>query len=930
MTDRPGPFLLDPHRRELEQESAIDPAVIAERRYESIHRPSTGDKRSRERLQALQIPTWAIKEDSYFPGLLIPMHGPTGRKVSYQWKPRRPVPNRDGKPMKYASPRGQTSRIDVHPRNRDKIADPTVELWITEGVKKGDALTSRGVCTIAITGVFNWRSQNGSLGDWEDVALKGRDVTICFDSDARTNPNVLRAMIRLGNWLRSRGVKQVRYLIVPEETRGQKVKGADNFLAAGGTLEDLQAARTTRQPNVDTSDDTFTDARLAETIADDVLADQYHWVSNLGWQRWDGRLWVNCTDVTVGEAVRQYALDRFQDALSGLRAAAGQAGNTNAIDGWRGMLSVGRERAVLSLARGLVEVDVNELDADPDLLNAPNGVVDLQTGELLPHDPALKMTKITGADYVPGFTHPDWESALEAIPEDVRTWYQERLGQAITGYMTPDDLLIVCHGGGENGKSTVNEATGRAAGSYFLLASDRILLANPDQHPTELMDLQGVRYAVGEETPEARRLAVTRLKKTIGTPRITARKVHKDDVTFDATHSFFLSTNYRPMIEETDHGTWRRLALLSFPYTFRKRHEPLVGPDDRRGDPTLRVRVTTDPLVLMAVLAWMVDGARRWYANGKIMSELPKQLDDDTRAWRAEADQILSHIDDRLIFDPNRHIMATDLLDDINQWLEARGHRKWSDKTLAARFGDHDEVARNRVKRDRVYHSSELSRPPGRLDDVFDGTSAGAVPARYWAWIGVRFATPDDLASDKGNEIYGTGRTAKTLMRGYEGSEEVSNLPSHPSQTSSDQEKYEGGATGETHPENTSRTREAGSFQTDRSTRSSDQSEAATNGQSTHSTSGWTTCPNCGAKFLAVGQDICKVCAAARSEGPDTMTAARAASDRPTMALINAASKGLRPHCSDPGTHGIHEESMEDGHAEGDSASFFDDFEETR
>jgi putative DNA primase/helicase len=226
-------------------------------------------------------------------------------------------------------------------------------------------------------------------------------------------------------------------------------------------------------------------------------------------------------------------------------------------------------------------------------LNAPNGVVDLQTGELLPHDPALKMTKIAGADYIPGFTHPDWERALEAIPEDVRLWHQERLGQAVTGYMTPDDLLVVCHGGGENGKSTVNEATGRAAGSYFLMASDRLLLASPDQHPTELMDLLGVRYAVAEETPEARRLAVNRLKKTIGTPRITARKVHKDSVTFDATHSFFLSTNYRPMIEETDHGTWRRLALVSFPYTFRKRHQSLIGPNDRRGDPTLRVRVTT-------------------------------------------------------------------------------------------------------------------------------------------------------------------------------------------------------------------------------------------------------------------------------------------------------------------------------------------------
>jgi putative DNA primase/helicase len=96
------------------------------------------------------------------------------------------------------------------------------------------------------------------------------------------------------------------------------------------------------------------------------------------------------------------------------------------------------------------------------------------------------------------------------------------------------------------------------------MASDRILLANPDQHPTELMDLQGVRYAVAEETPEARRLAANRLKKTIGTPQITSRKVHKDEVTFDATHSFFLSTNFRPMVEETDLGTWRRLQLVRF------------------------------------------------------------------------------------------------------------------------------------------------------------------------------------------------------------------------------------------------------------------------------------------------------------------------------------------------------------------------------
>lgn len=341
-------FLFDPARRELEQGSSIDPAVIAERGYESIHRPTSGDQRERQRLTRLGIPTWATKEDSYFPGLLIPIFGPTGQRVSYQWKPRIPVPNRDGNKMKYASPKGQTSRLDVHPRNRDKIVDPTVELWIGEGTKKGDSLTSRGVCVISLPGVFNWRSTLGTLGDWEDVLLKGRVVTICFDADARTNPNVLRAMLRFGRWLKSKGVEKVWYLIVPAEVNGVAVKGVDDYFAAGGTLEELKTARATAEPNPDIANDTYTDARLAETIADDVLADQHLWVAGLGWMAWDGRRWADATDVEVTEAVRQYALDRFAEVVNAHRN--GQS-PTQAVDGWRSMLSGGRMRAVLTLAR---------------------------------------------------------------------------------------------------------------------------------------------------------------------------------------------------------------------------------------------------------------------------------------------------------------------------------------------------------------------------------------------------------------------------------------------------------------------------------------------------------------------------------------------------------------------------------------------------
>jgi putative DNA primase/helicase len=103
-------------------------------------------------------------------------------------------------------------------------------------------------------------------------------VIICFDADARTNPNVLRAMTRLGNWLKSQGAVKIGYLIVPAETRGKPVKGADDFFAAGGTLEELKAAATPAPPP-ETGDDTFSDARLAETIADEVLTDQFIWTA---------------------------------------------------------------------------------------------------------------------------------------------------------------------------------------------------------------------------------------------------------------------------------------------------------------------------------------------------------------------------------------------------------------------------------------------------------------------------------------------------------------------------------------------------------------------------------------------------------------------------------------------------------------------------
>lgn len=71
-----------------------------------------------------------------------------------------------------------------------------------------------------------------------------------------------------------------------------------------------------------------------------------------------------------------------------------------------------RIRAMLELAKPEVPVSPDELDAAPWLLNAPNGTVDLRSGELRDHRREDLITKMAGADYLPGTEAPTWEAFL--------------------------------------------------------------------------------------------------------------------------------------------------------------------------------------------------------------------------------------------------------------------------------------------------------------------------------------------------------------------------------------------------------------------------------------------------------------------------------------------------------------------------------------
>lgn len=429
------------------------------------------------------------------------------------------------------------------------------------------------------------------------------------------------------------------------------------------------------------------DSTIVEWLAD-VFQGRMLWTSGLGWCIWNGRWWASFADggeVKAKEKVRLAVKNAVKEALTDDKSAEYVKKVTAYLDARAITRVTGLLRGVTKTDGGAsysINIDPSRFDNHPDLLNCWNGVVDLRTGELLPHDPDLLLTKITRTSYTPGARHEDWDQVLSSLDPEVMDWMQVRFGQGVTGYLTADDVMPIGQGGGSNGKSTLIGGLFTALGDHMVDVPEKLLRANPNEHPTELMTLRGSRLALVDETPEAAQLNVGRLKAVLGRVKLTARSMRKDFVTWDATHTLMVMTNYRPIINETDHGTWRRLALV----VFDKKFPP---------NPMFRDRVIAgENGRAEAALAWVVEGAIRWYADKSLLHKTPNRVQTDTLTWRMGSDMVLAYLTERLEFDPNASVLSSELLEDFNEWLAQQGLKAWSSRLFKSRFGGHDTVTK--------------------------------------------------------------------------------------------------------------------------------------------------------------------------------------------------------------------------------------------
>lgn len=249
---------------------------------------------------------------------------------------------------------------------------------------------------------------------------------------------------------------------------------------------------------------------------------------------------------------------------------------------------------------------LDDLDADPFALNTPAGIVDLRTGVLRPSDPAAFCTKVTAVGPCDDGAEL-WNSFLDTVccgDAGLVDYLQTVAGMAALGQVFTETLLLATGDGG-NGKSTFFNTLARVLGDYATSVRPALLLTGSANNGAELAALRGVRLALAAETEEGQRLDGAAVKGLVSTDRVAANPKYKDPFSFTPSHTLVLYTNFLPRVGSSDRGTWSRLTVLPFNAHLR----------DTAGERKDYAEILFTQAG-GAVLAWMIEGARRFIANG--------------------------------------------------------------------------------------------------------------------------------------------------------------------------------------------------------------------------------------------------------------------------------------------------------------------------
>jgi putative DNA primase/helicase len=356
-----------------------------------------------------------------------------------------------------------------------------------------------------------------------------------------------------------------------------------------------------------TDDITCTDLANGKRLARFCGNDLCYVVEHKCWYVWDGKKWAeDLGNVEVNRLAKDVAKSIFAEADAYDEEKAKSVRRWAWMSCGKSRLDAMREMAV---SEGTIAKSAGIFDQDPHLFNCQNGVIDLRTGELRPHNRKHWMMNISPVSYNPTAQCPIWLAHLDKIQRDDA----EMVGflQRLAGYSmfgsSEEETATFLWGDGRNGKGKTLEILCRILGDYATTVPFATFLEggkhNPGGASPDIAGLAGKRMVVAQESNITGRFNEALLKTLTGRDRQKARHLYQESFEFMPMFTLWLASNSKPRIIDQSEAMKRRIKLVPFTVQIPEEDVDIKLPEklwaEREG-----------------ILAWCVKGALEWQKKG--------------------------------------------------------------------------------------------------------------------------------------------------------------------------------------------------------------------------------------------------------------------------------------------------------------------------
>lgn len=645
-------------------------------------------------------------------GIDFPWTDGTGATV-WQHRPDQPKLNEAGKPVKYLFPKG--AKV---PFNRLRDGETYTRLIIAEGTKQQHAVLSHAPADFAVYGMSGcWGYKHADLS-----VADGREVFLLLDADIDTNPDVWAAADAMTKQLKLNGARSVAYVA----TTGSGKDGVDDVLAGLPEGRRASALRTwlsaapvklpkrPRAKKPKTEVDSDSDVAKLFRVRDKPLH----------FQGQDGACMVReqyPAAVTREKTIALYRNGVYEvDADAVMCVLALKLGNMYHPS----YVKVTEQHLTAVLrSEGCV---LPERMAEP-LLNCVNTMVDLRTGESLPHDPKYMSHVQVSVPYEPATATPVYESwlrqalrqegATEADLDALVADIEETAGTMLDPTRTPSKALFL-FGPSRSGKSTflrllkaIAGAANTSAVTLHDLGTDTFATAN----------LYGRMLNVAADLSNRHVEDLSKFKMATGEDPLQANRKYGRQFEFTNQALFAFSANELPTVSEASRAYAERMKPFEFPNSFAGRE-----------DKTLEAKLMEE---LPGILARWVTAYGRFLARGGY-----GQTDAATRTqFEAKSDRVVQFFQDMCTVTEARYGQTLGDLEctgrrdtaiKFNEWAERNGGSKMGERAFFQRLAQIEGVTEVKTKaRGRAYNLVVRKADDDSWNDEAAGPVADPIPA---------------------------------------------------------------------------------------------------------------------------------------------------------------------------------------------------------